>query len=65
MATVNTVMLIVGAIVVLFGIGAFLHPNIARWVNAPGGPRLKAIISLIIGSTLVIMSLVIELPTGG
>jgi hypothetical protein len=29
----NTILLIVGAIVVLFGIGAFLNPNISRWIN--------------------------------
>jgi len=61
MATANTIMLIVGAIVVLFGIGVFLHPNIARWVNAPGGPRLKALIAIIAGVSIIFVGLLIEI----
>lgn len=61
MTTTNTVMVIVGAIVVLFGIGAFFHPNIARWINAPGGSRLKALIALIAGIGIIIVGLLIEI----
>jgi len=63
METVNIILLVSGAIVLLFGIGAFLNPNIARLINAPGGPRLKAIIALIIGIILVIVSFIYEIPT--
>lgn len=61
MTTINTVMLIVGAIVVLFGIVAFFHPNIARWINAPGGPRLKALIAIIAGVGIIFVGLLIEI----
>jgi len=63
METVNIVMTIVGAIVVLFGIGAFLNPNVARWINVPGCPRLKASIALIAGTIIIIVGLIVELPT--
>ena len=63
MNTANIILLIVGACVILFGIGAFFNPNIVRWINAPGGPRLKAIIAIIIGVMLIIVGLVIQIPT--
>ncbi len=63
METVNIILLVSGAIVLLFGIGAFLNPNLTRWINAPGGPRLKSIIALIIGIILVIVSFIYEIPT--
>ena len=63
METVNIILLVSGAIVLLFGIGAFLNPNIALLINAPGGPRLKAIIALIVGIILVIVSFIYEIPT--
>ena len=61
METTNLILLIVGVIVVLFGIGAFFNPNFARWINAPGGPKIKAIIALIIGLILIFVSFVINL----
>ncbi|MCK4902084.1 MAG: hypothetical protein KAS76_01910 [Thermoplasmatales archaeon] len=63
METVNIILLVSGAIVLLFGIGAFLNPNLTRWINAPGGPRLKSIIALITGIILVIVSFIYEIPT--
>ncbi|MCK5257892.1 MAG: hypothetical protein KAJ69_00125 [Thermoplasmatales archaeon] len=62
METTNIILLVAGVIVLLFGIGAFLHPNIARWINAPGGPRLKAIIATIIGIILIVIAFIIEIP---
>ena len=63
METVNIILLVSGAFVSLLGIVAFLNPNLTRWINAPGGPRLKAIIALITGIILVITSLIVEFPT--
>ena len=60
MNTANIVLLIVGACVTLFGIGAFLHPNLARWINAPGTPIIKAIIAMVIGVILIISGFVIQ-----
>ena len=62
METTNIILLVAGVIVLIFGIGAFLHPNIARWINAPGGPRLKAIIATIIGIILIVIAFIIEIP---
>lgn len=62
MGITNTILLIVGAIVALIGLTAFFNPNIARIINAPGGPRLKAIIAMIIGVIIIVAGLVIQLP---
>jgi hypothetical protein len=62
MNIVNTIFLITGIIVALIGLGAILNPNIARIINAPGGPRLKALIAIIIGIIFVIISFIIEIP---
>ncbi|MEA3457219.1 MAG: hypothetical protein U9R21_00900 [Candidatus Thermoplasmatota archaeon] len=62
MGLTNTILLICGTIASLFGIAAFLNPNFARWINAPGGPRLKATISLITGIIIIIIGLTIEMP---
>ena len=62
MGLTNTILIICGAIVSLFGIAAFLNPNFGRWINAPGGPRLKAAIALIVGIIIIIIGLTIEIP---
>ena len=62
MEMANTILIIAGVIVLLFGVVALFNPNFARWINAPGGPRLKAIIAIIIGIILVIISLIVNFP---
>jgi len=62
MGLTNTILLICGAIASLFGIAAFLNPNFARWINAPGGPRLKAAIAIIVGIIIIIIGLTIGIP---
>ena len=62
MGIANIILLISGVIVVLFGLGAFLNPNLARWINAPGTPIIKAIITMIIGIILIVFSFVIQFP---
>jgi len=59
----NIILLIVGLIVLLFGVGAIFYPALARWIRAPGGPRLKSAIAIIIGVILVIISFIVEFPT--
>jgi len=61
MEIVNIILLVTGLIVLFFGIGAFLNPNLARWINAPGGPRLKAIIATIVGIIFIIISFIINI----
>lgn len=62
MGITNIILLISGVIVVLFGVGAFLNPNLARWINAPGAPIIKGIIAMIIGIIIIIVGLVIPFP---
>ena len=58
----NTILFAVGVIVILFGVAAFFNPSFARWINAPGGPRLKALIAIVVGVILVIVSLIVKFP---
>ena len=62
MGVTNIILLISGTVVVLFGLGAFLNPNIARWINAPGAPVIKAIIAMVIGVIIIVLSFVIQFP---
>ena len=62
MQIANTILIITGFIVLLFGIGVFFNPNFARWINAPGGPRLKAIIAIVVGIILIIVSQIFRFP---
>lgn len=64
MAEVNTILIIIGSLVALVGIIAFFVPGLTRIINAPGGPKLKATITLIIGIILVLIGLIVEMPTG-
>ena len=58
MDTANIIIIIVGAIVSLIGIAAFLNPNFAKLINVPGGPKLKAIVAIIIGLIILIYGLI-------
>lgn len=62
MGMTNTILLIIGAIVTLIGIGTFINPNLAKIINAPGGPRLKAIICTVVGLIIIIIGFAISLP---
>ena len=59
METINIVLIIVGAIVSLIGVAAFLNPNFSKLINVPGGPKLKAIVAIIIGLIILITGLII------
>lgn len=60
MSTTNIIVAIVGIIVTLFGIGALLKPNIARWINVPGGPRMKAFVAIIVGIILIASGILVS-----
>jgi len=59
METINIVLIIVGAIVSLIGVAAFINPNFSKLINVPGGPKLKAIVAIIIGLIILITGLII------
>jgi hypothetical protein len=63
MGVANTILIVVGALVTFLGVLTIFYPNLARIINAPGGPRLKAIIAIIIGLILLIVGLAIEFNT--
>jgi hypothetical protein len=58
MDTTNIVIIIVGAVVSLIGIAAFLNPNFAKLINVPGGSRMKAIVAIIIGLIILFYGLI-------
>jgi hypothetical protein len=62
MLLVNTILLLVGIIVLIIGILAFFFPGLTRIINAPGGPKMKAIIAAIIGIILILIGLLVEIP---
>ena len=63
MGITNMILSIVGVIVIIIGLAAFINPNFARIINAPGGPKLKATIALVVGIILIILGLFIQLPS--
>ena len=63
MGITNTILIVVGVIVVLVGIAAFINPNFSRLINAPGSPRLKAIIAMIVGIVILLVGMIIQLPS--
>jgi len=65
MFLLNTIFLIVGIVVLAIGVLAFFNPVFARIINAPGGPRTKAIIASIIGIFFILLSLLVEMPLEG
>ncbi len=64
MSIVSTTFLITGIFLILFGLAAILHPNLARWINTPGiyNPILKYIICIFIGIIILILGLIISFP---
>lgn len=62
MNIINTVFTAIGVIVLLIGILAFFNPNWTRWINFPGGPKIKAIGTAITGFIFIIIGLLIEVP---
>jgi hypothetical protein len=61
MALANTILIIAGIIVIIIGLAAFINPNFSSLINAPGSPRLKASIALIVGVILLIIGLIYQL----
>jgi hypothetical protein len=55
--------MVAGVIVTIIGVAGFLNPNFTKIINAPGGPRLKAIIAIIIGIIIIGAGLLIEIPS--
>ncbi len=62
MNIINYVLLITGIITSLIGFAAFINPNLARFINFPGGPRLKALAALAIGLILLIIGFIVNIP---
>ena len=62
MGSTNTIMVIVGIIVIIIATAAFINPTFARLINAPGSPRLKAIIALIVGIIILLIGMLYQIP---
>jgi len=62
MSITNTIMVVIGVIVILIGVLAFLNPYFTKFINAPGGPKLKATVAIIVGAIIALIGFMIELP---
>ena len=51
--------LTIGIIIIFLGIVTLINPNFSRWINIPGEAHLKAIVSIVIGTILIIISFII------
>jgi hypothetical protein len=45
----NYILIILGIIIMLLGIGTIFNTNLERFINLPGSPQIKAIISSAVG----------------
>jgi len=54
-------MIIVGALLILLGALTIFIPNLSRIINVPGGPKLKAIVSIVIGLILIVVGISVQL----
>ena len=63
MVDTNTILIIIGAIVTIIGVAGFINPNFTKVINAPGGPRLKAIIAIVAGLIILFVGLLVKIPT--
>ena len=61
MLDTNTILIIIGLLLALFGAIAFFVPMLTRIINAPGGPRLKASIVVITGIILLLIGLIVKI----
>lgn len=62
MVDINTITIIIGTIVTIIGLVGFINPNFTKIINAPGGPRLKAIIATVAGLIIIFAGLLIKIP---
>lgn len=65
MYLLNTIFLIIGIFVLAIGVLAFFIPGFSRIINAPGGPRMKAMIAIIVGAVFLVLAIFIEMPLDG
>jgi hypothetical protein len=63
MGLTNTILIVIGIIVIIIGLATLINPNFSRLINAPGGPRLKATIALIIGAIIIFIGFIIQIPS--
>ena len=62
MTITNYIFIIVGGLVAIIGIAAFFLPSLTKIINFPGGPKIKAIATAIIGIILIITGFIVNLP---
>ena len=62
MSITNYVMILVGVGVAILGILALFIPQLTKIISLPGSPRMKALISVIVGLIFLLIGLFIELP---
>lgn len=61
MTLTNTILIVVGIVVIIIGLAAFINPNFSRLINAPGSPRLKGTIAFVVGAIILVIGLFFQL----
>jgi hypothetical protein len=62
MAAVNYILILLGVIVTLIGVISIFFPGLTKIINAPGGPRVKSIIAIIVGIIIFFIGLLVNIP---
>ena len=62
MEFVNIIFLLVGVFTLILGIVSMLNPNLTRFINFPGGPRIKAMVAISTGVLFCILAFIVDLP---
>ena len=62
MYLMNTFFSILGIGLLLLGIAGFFIEGFTRFMNAPGGPKMKALICATIGLVFLLLGLLVDMP---
>jgi len=62
MTIINYIFLIIGCLIILIGALSIFFPGLTRIINAPGGPRVKSIIAIIVGIIILVVGLIANIP---
>ena len=63
MTVANYIFIILGVIIAMIGALSIIFPGLTRIINAPGDPRLKSIIAIIVGVIILIIGITVEMSS--
>lgn len=63
MTITNYILITLGVVVAILGVLSIFFPSLTRFINSPGGQRLKSSIAIITGIIIFFIGLLVEIPT--